>query len=79
MPPVMGAAAFIMANFLNVPYAEVVTAAFLPAILFYLALFLQTDFYAGAQRACAACRGRGAAAGERRLSTAGTISPRSSA
>lgn len=46
MPPVMGAAAFIMANFLNVPYAEVVTAAFLPAILFYLALLLQTDFYA---------------------------------
>jgi TRAP transporter 4TM/12TM fusion protein len=46
MPPVMGAAAFIMANFLNVPYAEVVKAAFLPAILFYLALFLQTDFYA---------------------------------
>ncbi len=46
MPPVMGAAAFIMANFLNVPYAEVVTAAFLPAILFYFALFIQTDFYA---------------------------------
>ena len=38
MPPVMGAAAFIMASFLNVPYAEVVTAAFLPAVLFYLAL-----------------------------------------
>ena len=47
MPPVMGAAAFIMANFLNVPYAEVVLAAFLPAILFYFALFIQTDFYAG--------------------------------
>ncbi|AVO49273.1 C4-dicarboxylate ABC transporter [Melaminivora suipulveris] len=46
MPPVMGAAAFIMASFLNVPYAEVVTAAFLPAILYYLALMLQTDFYA---------------------------------
>src|SRR3546814_10894297 len=46
MPPVMGAAAFIMANFLNVPYAEVVTAAFLPAVLFYAALLLQTDFYA---------------------------------
>ena len=47
MPPVMGAAAFIMANFLNVPYAEVVVAAFLPALLFYFALFIQTDFYAG--------------------------------
>lgn len=47
MPPVMGAAAFIMANFLNAPYADVVVAAFLPAILFYFALFIQTDFYAG--------------------------------
>ncbi|WP_300302417.1 TRAP transporter fused permease subunit [Ferrovibrio sp.] len=46
MPPVMGAAAFIMANFLNVPYAEVVTAAFLPALLFYITLLLQTDLYA---------------------------------
>jgi len=46
MPPVMGAAAFIMANFLNTAYAEVVKAAFLPAFLFYLALFVQTDLYA---------------------------------
>ncbi|MEO8558793.1 MAG: TRAP transporter large permease subunit, partial [Rhodospirillales bacterium] len=40
MPPVMGTAAFIMANFLNVPYGEVVLAAFLPAMLYYLALFI---------------------------------------
>lgn len=46
MPPVMGAAAFIMASFLNVPYAEVVVAATLPSLLYYLALFLQTDLYA---------------------------------
>ncbi|MCW5702177.1 MAG: TRAP transporter fused permease subunit [Bradyrhizobium sp.] len=46
MPPVMGAAAFIMANFLNVPYADVVVAAFLPALLYFFALFMQTDFYA---------------------------------
>ncbi len=46
MPPVMGAAAFIMASFLNVPYAEVVIAAFIPALLYYLALMLQTDCYA---------------------------------
>jgi TRAP transporter 4TM/12TM fusion protein len=46
MPPVMGAAAFIMANFLNVPYAEVMIAAALPSLLYYLALFLQTDLYA---------------------------------
>lgn len=46
MPPVMGAAAFIMATFLNVPYAEVMLAALLPSVLFYAALFLQTDLYA---------------------------------
>lgn len=46
MPPVMGAAAFIMANFLNVPYAEVMLAAALPSLLYYGALFLQTDLYA---------------------------------
>nr|WP_302474098.1 TRAP transporter fused permease subunit [Roseococcus sp. MDT2-1-1] len=46
MPPVMGAAAFIMANFLNVPYSEVMLAALLPSLLFYMALFLQTDLYA---------------------------------
>lgn len=46
MPPVMGAAAFIMANFLNVPYSEVMVAAMLPSVLYYAALFLQTDLYA---------------------------------
>lgn len=39
MPPVMGAAAFIMAEFTNLPYLDVVKAAFIPAILSYLALF----------------------------------------
>ncbi|HEU4985648.1 MAG TPA: TRAP transporter fused permease subunit [Rhizobiaceae bacterium] len=46
MPPVMGAAAFIMASFLNVPYAEIVVAAAFPAFLYYLALTLQADLYA---------------------------------
>ncbi len=46
MPPIMGAAAFIMATFLNVAYSEVIIAAFLPALLYYLALLLQTDLYA---------------------------------
>ena len=46
MPPVMGAVAFIMASFLNVPYAEVMIAAFLPALLFYMALLFQVDAYA---------------------------------
>ena len=46
MPPVMGAVAFIMAEFLNVPYSTVMIAAIVPAVLFYLALILQTDNYA---------------------------------
>ncbi|MCC5857688.1 MAG: TRAP transporter fused permease subunit [Ectothiorhodospiraceae bacterium] len=46
MPPVMGAVAFIMASFLGVPYAEVMIAAFLPALLFYVVLLFQVDNYA---------------------------------
>lgn len=38
MPPVMGAAAFLMAEFLSIPYIEVVKYAFFPAILVYIAL-----------------------------------------
>ncbi|MBI2361670.1 MAG: TRAP transporter permease [Deltaproteobacteria bacterium] len=47
MPPVMGAAAFIMAEFLAIPYREVAVAAILPAILYYVALFAQVDLEAG--------------------------------
>ncbi|MDC3043783.1 TRAP transporter permease [Candidatus Pelagibacter sp.] len=39
MPPVMGAAAFVMASFIGVTYFEVVKHAFLPAIISYIALF----------------------------------------
>ena len=46
MPPVMGAVAFLMAEFLNIPYGEIVIAAAVPSILFYLALLLQVDCYA---------------------------------
>lgn len=46
MPPVMGAVAFVMAEFLNVPYSTIMIAAIAPAVLFYLALLLQTDAYA---------------------------------
>ncbi len=46
MPPVMGAVAFIMAEFLNVPYADVMIAAAVPAVLYYGVLLLQTDHYA---------------------------------
>ncbi|MFC1914130.1 TRAP transporter permease [Chloroflexota bacterium] len=46
MPPIMGITAFIMADFLRITYAEVVIAAFIPSLLFYSAIFFQTDFYA---------------------------------
>lgn len=39
MPPVMGAAAFLMVEYVGIPYSEVVIHAFLPAIISYIALF----------------------------------------
>ncbi len=39
MPPIMGAAAFIMAEIIGVPYIQIVKAAFLPAVLSYAAIF----------------------------------------
>ena len=46
MPPIMGATAFIMAEFLNTSYLSVCFAAVIPSILYYLTLFLQVDCYA---------------------------------
>jgi TRAP transporter 4TM/12TM fusion protein len=46
LPPIMGAAAFIMAEILGIPYAEVALAAVLPALLFYVALLLQIHLHA---------------------------------
>ncbi len=45
-PPVMGAAAFLMAELLQVPYGAVMVAAIIPAFLYYLALFIQVDLEA---------------------------------
>jgi len=45
LPPVMGVVAFIMATFLNITYARVCIAAAIPAILYYLALYIQVDRY----------------------------------
>lgn len=43
MPPVMGAAAFLMADTLQVRYAEVAIAAIMPALLYYFSVFMQVD------------------------------------
>jgi len=46
MPPVMGAAAFLMAEFIGVPYLEIAKAAALPAILFFAGVWIMTHFEA---------------------------------
>lgn len=46
MPPIMGATAFVLAENLGVPYFEVVRAAVIPALLYYIALLLSVDLNA---------------------------------
>ena len=46
MPPVMGAAAFIMAEYLGIPYRDILLPALLPALLYYGGAFFAVRFYA---------------------------------
>ena len=46
MPPIMGAAAFLMAEMLEIPYADIVIAAIIPSLLYYFAVFIQVDLIA---------------------------------
>ena len=46
MPPVMGAAAFLMAKYTGIPYVQIIKYAALPAILYFAALFFQIDLEA---------------------------------
>jgi len=46
MPPVMGAAAFLIAEYLGIPYAQVALAALVPALLYYVTLYIQVDLLA---------------------------------
>ena len=46
MPPVMGAIAFIMAEFLGRPYSEIILAALIPALLYFLVIFVAVHFEA---------------------------------
>jgi len=46
MPPIMGAAAFLMAEILEIGYTEVVVAAVIPALLYYVAVFVYADLEA---------------------------------
>ena len=46
MPPIMGAAAFILAETIGLPYLELVIAAILPAVIYYVSLYFMVDFQA---------------------------------
>ena len=46
MPPIMGAAAFIMAEFLNIPYIQIAKAAAIPACLYFFGVFMEVHFEA---------------------------------
>src|SRR5690606_29422873 len=45
-PPIMGASAFIIASYLGVPYIEIALAAIIPALLYYVSVFMQVDLRA---------------------------------
>ena len=70
MPPVMGAASFVMAEFLGVPYWHVMVAAAIPALFYYGALFAAIHFNASPGRApgpaaARSCRGSATCSGAR--------------
>src|SRR5690606_9037239 len=44
MPPIMGAAAFIMASYTNIPYSQIMLIAIIPAILYFLGVFFGVHF-----------------------------------
>jgi len=46
MPPIMGAGAFIMAEITGIPYTEIALAAIIPAILYFLSVYMMMDFAA---------------------------------
>lgn len=46
MPPLMGAGAFVMVELTGIPYTDIITAAFLPAILYFVTVWLGVNVYA---------------------------------
>ncbi|WP_404456648.1 TRAP transporter permease [Virgibacillus necropolis] len=49
MPPIMGAAAFIMASYTGIPYNEIIVIAIIPAVLYFAGVFMGTHFEARKQ------------------------------
>ena len=60
MPPVMGAAAFLMVEYVGIPYIEVIKHAFLPAIISYIALIyiVHLEALKGGMKACRSAMSR---------------------
>ena len=58
LPPVMGAAAFLVAEYLQISYASVVVAAIIPALMYYASLFMQVDLAAAVRGIAGAPRDR---------------------
>ncbi|SBW03219.1 TRAP transporter, 4TM/12TM fusion protein [uncultured delta proteobacterium] len=56
MPPVMGAAAFLIMEYLNLDYATLMKAAFLPALVFFISIYFTIDFYARKHKIGASAR-----------------------
>ena len=73
MPPVMGAAAFLMVEYVGIPYTEVIKHAFLPAIISYIALFYIVHLEALKANLVGLPRRSKATAGQRLLSLAMTV------
>jgi TRAP-type uncharacterized transport system fused permease subunit len=68
MPPVMGAAAFVIAEFLNIPYLQVALAGLFPAIIYFFSIFVMVHFEARRRNLETVSRGR-TAQFERRTET----------
>ena len=46
MPPLMGAGAFVMVELTGIPYSQIIIAAFIPALLYFFAIWLGVNRYA---------------------------------
>ncbi|HEY0855775.1 MAG TPA: TRAP transporter permease [Albitalea sp.] len=73
MPPVMGAAAFLMVEYVGIPYTQIIKHAFLPAIISYIALFYIVHLEALKANLTGLPRRSQASAGQRMLSFAMTV------
>ena len=77
LPPVMGAIAFVMAEWIRKPYSEIALAAFVPALLYFTVVFRLGAFAGASRRRASRCRAPTCRSLARCCARAGTISSRS--